>query len=398
MRPLENDGRLDRLRQALTAADLAAVVAGDPANFYYTSGHLLPGRTGASVTLTTVDGAQVLIVSRFEESVARWAGWIADLRVYSNWVEVHDLEELRRGTAQAVPKPVQFSREAIYGLLAAAIREQGLDRSRVGIEWSSLTTEHRAILTRLLPAVQWVDSQQLMYDVRSVKTPAEIERMRVATRLAEIGHRAVAAGPRGKTIEELRLAYRAAVIDEALRSDDARSLGEIRAYISAGERVGPNLRRDPHPIGDGDVIFIDSGTTVDGYASDIGRSYAVGDVDDLARRIHAALLGGYEAGLAALRPGTAMSAVFDVVNRVIQRDFPAYTRGHFGHVAGIGMGEQPPFFAPGETRLLEAGMVVNIETPYYVKGLGGFQIEDMLLITPDGYEAMSSAARAMVRV
>jgi Xaa-Pro aminopeptidase len=394
----QDDGKLARVRTALERHDLAAVVAADQDNFFYTSGYMPPGRAGASLTVTPRSGEQAMIVSGFEESVAGWASWIADVRAYQNWVEVHDVADLRADTTRAVPKPVQFSKETIYAILAEVLRERGLAGERVGIEMSSLAHQDYLALTKALPDVRWVNSKPIMYEARAVKTASEIQAMRVATGLAEIGHQAVVAGPRGKTIQELRLDYRTAVYEAARTREDAHGALDVRSYITAGPRVGPNLLRDPHRVADGDVIYIDSGVTVDGYASDVGRSYAVGQVDELATRIHGALLEGYEAGLAMLRPGVPMRDVFAEINRTIQRTFPTYTRGHFGHVPGIGFGEQPPFFAPHDEAILEENMVLNIETPYYVKGLGGFQIEDMLLITADGYECWNRTPRGMVRV
>jgi Xaa-Pro aminopeptidase len=60
---------------------------------------------------------------------------------------------------------------------------------------------------------------------------------------------------------------------------------------------------------------------------------------------------------------------------------------------GLGMGEMPPFIAPKETRPLEPGMVMALETPLYMRGLGGFQIEECFIVTETGYDVMTSLPR-----
>lgn len=393
-----DDGRLNRVRQMLERNDLAAVITADRENFYYTAGYLPAGHSGASMAVTPVSGPQAMIVSRFEESAARGMSSIDDVRTYLNWVEVHAVEDVRAGTAEAIEKPVQFSRRSIFEVLAELLEERGLTNERLGIELSSLSYTDYQDLHEVLPNVTWVNSKPLMYEVRAVKMPSEISALRAATMLDEIGHQAIVASPRGKTIQELRLDYRATVFEVAKAQEATHSAIDVRSYISAGPRVGPNVLRDSHKVRDGDIIFNDSGVVVDGYASDMGRSYAVGEVDELPKRLHGALLEGYLVGLEMLRPGLPMADLFHAINDTIQRSLPSYVRGHFGHVPGIGFGEQPPFIAPGETAVLEENMVLNIETPYYVKGLGGLQIEDMLLITADGYECFNQLPREMVTV
>ena len=76
-----------------------------------------------------------------------------------------------------------------------------------------------------------------------------------------------------------------------------------------------------------------------------------------------------------------------------------YTRGHLGHSVGIYPPcEQPPFICADDETELEPHMVMCLETPLYVGGLGAFQIEDMILITPDGHEVLTQLPRDMLEL
>src|SRR3712207_6094236 len=72
-----------------------------------------------------------------------------------------------------------------------------------------------------------------------------------------------------------------------------------------------------------------------------------------------------------------------------QAGFANYSRGHLGHSVGLAPNyEEPPFIAPAERRRLVPGMVISLELPYALVGIGGFQFERMLLVTPDGNEPL----------
>ncbi|MBW2634002.1 MAG: M24 family metallopeptidase, partial [Deltaproteobacteria bacterium] len=59
---------------------------------------------------------------------------------------------------------------------------------------------------------------------------------------------------------------------------------------------------------------------------------------------------------------------------------------------------EPPFLTASSGDLLEEGMVVNVETPYYEMGLGGFQLEDTVLVTPDGYLPLTTSSHDLIAV
>ena len=84
---------------------------------------------------------------------------------------------------------------------------------------------------------------------------------------------------------------------------------------------------------------------------------------------------GMDAAFALVKPGARMCDIFTAGQEAIRavKGMDWYTRGHIGHAMGLGMGEMPPFLAPSETRPLEPGMVIALETPLYMRGLGGFK-------------------------
>ena len=86
-------------------------------------------------------------------------------------------------------------------------------------------------------------------------------------------------------------------------------------------------------------------------------------------------------------------------NAIRNAGFPHYTRGHFGHGLGAGLGsEEWPFSAADATSVFEPGMVVAFECPWYINGVGGLIIENQVLITDSGHEMMNSLPLGLVSI
>jgi Xaa-Pro aminopeptidase len=142
-------------------------------------------------------------------------------------------------------------------------------------------------------------------------------------------------------------------------------------------------------VGPGQTVKLDMQVDVGGYHSDVGRTYAIAPTAD-QRAVASALTSALAAAEAVVRPGSAFRDVHRVgIEAMRGAGFMSYSRGHLGHSVGLAHNfEEPPFIAADEVRPLAANMVVSLELPYYLDGLGSFQFERMLLVTEDGHEAL----------
>jgi Xaa-Pro dipeptidase len=135
------------------------------------------------------------------------------------------------------------------------------------------------------------------------------------------------------------------------------------------------------------------------YHADTGGVCVLGEPTKRQREIYETLQAGMEAALAAVRPGATYEDVWRAgVNAVKDRGIPNYDvlRSDLGH--GIGIEPREPSIAKGNQRVLEAGMVINVEVPYYEIGYGGFQIEYTLWVTQTGYEFLIPGKRKLLVV
>ncbi len=324
--------------------------------------------------------------------------WLTGFTGSNGWAVVgaHDLivgtdgrygERARAETAAsgatviAEASRVNLHRRLIESLDGA--RSVGLDpASTTHAEWKRLADD-----LPLEPADSLVKMQ------RQVKDAAEIERMTAAARAADA---ALA------EVEPLLFATLDAPITEA----DIRNELEYRMRLHGADdrsyetivASGPDHAARPHhevgrrTIVEGDTVIIDVGALVEGYHSDMTRSYVIGEPTAEQREIYALVETSHAAGVAALRPGisardldTVCRDVFDGAGRL---DWYLHGTGH-----GVGLDiHESPFHSQASDEVIIAGNVVTVEPGLYRVGFGGFRIEDLLVVTETGSRPLTHTA------
>jgi len=401
---LMNDARLDAL--VLTA----------PETLRYATG-AFPGvatlwrRAGAALLVVPADAdaAVTAIVGDLQAEAFRVQSGVADVRAHPLWVETARLSpdaasagdvaerivhsDRARGRAQDFARPATFSLEASLSLLRDALNERGLARGRLGLELGFVAVADFPIFQAALPHVTWVDCSPVVQRLRAIKSAGEIERLAQAAKMSMAGMQALfSALEPGQDADGMTAIWREA----------ARAKGKARgwpapsadwAYIAVGgDGFAPGGRARA-----GDLVKIDVGCVVDGYSSDGGRTAVLGPANAAQRSIYDALRAGFDAGLATLAPGARFSDIHRTMAQAIRaRGLLTYTRGHFGHSVGASVwSEEWPFISADSEAIVEPGMTLALETPYYVDGLGGFILEDQFLVTTRGADPMAEAPREL---
>ena len=141
---------------------------------------------------------------------------------------------------------------------------------------------------------------------------------------------------------------------------------------------------------------MDFGAVCNGYRSDMTRTVAVGAVNEEQRRVYATVLAAQAASLAAIRAGAACrdvdAAARDLINEA------GYT-GCFGHGLGHSVGidiHEYPSCSPRSEATLEKGMLMTVEPGVYLEGKFGVRIEDMVVVTENGYENLTKSEKKLI--
>jgi len=375
-------------------------VAWGGVNFHYLSGFQnYFDNPGASIAVLprSESAAPFLVVANWVEAAARAASWIEEVHAFPLWLEIFEQAELEGGKHSS-EKPLRFDLASNLDLLARLLEERGLAAGRIAIERGVISAAAFEMLAHRLPRASWIDAAPIFFELRSLKRPEEIQLIRRATEYAEHGLRTLAQLDLvGADVAALRQLYTKACAEMALQRRDSEFHG-IRVTASVGGDVSPVVTGGRRAEA-GDLIFFDCGALVDGYGSDTGRTLSLGPPARRVLEVMEALRAGVEAALQMIAPGVPMCDVFHAGQEAVRNaGLEGYSRGHVGHSMGLGAGEMPPFISPAETRPLQESMVLAIETPLYVRGLGGFQIEECVVVTAEGYELLTTLPRTVIEV
>jgi Xaa-Pro dipeptidase len=201
------------------------------------------------------------------------------------------------------------------------------------------------------------DGSTCLWEIRMVKTEAEIDHIHHICQIASDAYEALpAAIAIGESEREVARKLR---IDIARRGADATPfMPAISGPGGVAQIVcGPHDRK----IEEGDILFIDTGSTFDGYFCDFDRNYAVGKVSDDVRRVHEALWLATDAGIAAARPGATTDDVFRAMAKIIEAAGAIGNNvGRLGHGLGLQLTE-PPSHRLGDGTTIAENMVLTIE-------------------------------------
>lgn len=385
--------RLQRTRVALRQAGLAGLVCRLPEDVVMLSGYW--PMNGFALLLFSTEGASVLLAPEAEEHLAA-EGWVEDVRTYS-WGLVDSGDPFA----------------ALGRLAKQAVADLGLRGQRVGYEGSFefiaapyvcaepsvISAVTRNILGEAL-GDGLVDATDLIHKLRSLKTPREVERLRIANEIAKMGLRVFAESVvPGRSEIEIAVAVEGAI---AVGGTDYRGVRATRgfAWVLSGPNSAvayrPHLRSSTRRLAEGDLALLELATVADGWWSDLTRTRVAGRAqpEDLER--WQAVVEAQRLDIAAIRAGVPANLV-DKPGRdlLVERGLGEYFIHHTGHGIGLRYHEPEPFLHPEVTTPLQAGMVTSVEPGIYIEGWGGMRCEDNVLVTPDGAEVLSEFPRTL---
>ncbi|MGH3131113.1 MAG: M24 family metallopeptidase, partial [Gaiellaceae bacterium] len=236
----------------------------------------------------------------------------------------------------------------------------------------------------------------LVERMRAVKDADELATIR---RAAEVTDRAYArmAEERFVGSTERALAWR---MEQLFREEGADELAFDIIVASGPNGSRPHADSGERTVETGQTVVVDAGCRIGAYNSDCTRTFATGPLPERLREAYAVCLEAQLAGLEAVRAGERGKDVDALVREQIDR---TEFHGMFGHGLGHGVGmlvHEQPRLAPTapDDEVLRPGNVVTVEPGIYLEGLGGIRIEDLVVVTDDGAEVLSSYTKDLVTV
>jgi Xaa-Pro dipeptidase len=380
--------RVERVARLLSTIGLEALVCTVPRNVLMLSGYWPV--VGRSLAVVTASGASAVVLPEDERELAR-LGWADELVTF----EPGSLERVAAAPA------------ATAEALRVAAARLGLVRARVGYESSAWFSPapYAAVhgfgaalpelLSSALATSGLVAADETIAALGSAFTRQELDRLRLACAAVETAYRAGARALRPGLSEVGAAArFRAGLSDPVAREQALRADGFV--YCMSGPRSAEAFaafqRSGARRLAAEDLVLVYCNSYVDGYFTDVTRTYSLGVPAQRVRRMYEAVLSARDAALARIAPGVRASEVDRAARDVIETfGFGAGFRHGTGHAVGFAAVDHdaPPRLHPKSEDVLEPGMVFNVEPAVYEHDVGGIRHSDMVVVTERGAQVLT---------
>jgi len=380
--------RDELIRQALEHTNWDLLVCAMPSNVLLLSGYW--PAVGYSVALATRDGQIGLVVPEDEDDLAEQS-WVDEVATYA-------------------PTPMDrliTAEESVFEAFSKVKRDLAIAADRIGFEQADafepasyaphiLRGGAVRLVRRAFPSATLAPADELLAEMRTIKTPAELEHI---SRACQIAEQAFQKGSRllqtGMTEAEAAAACRISLSSCLGNFDSVRRCDgfmHCMSGVNSEKAFGPYPRSRSRKLEPGDLVILRCHSYADGYWADITRTYHIGPLDERGPRVFAAVFESRDAALAAMRVG-ARAADIDRAARDVTEShgLGAAFKHPAGYGAGFGAADHTarPRLHPKSDDVLQAGMVLKLELGLYLENYGGVRTTDMVAITENGAEVLT---------
>ncbi len=393
----------DRLLALMDKHDLAGVVAATPENVLYLSGHASWSQNGYRY-----GGSQVYVV--YPRDPKRTPAllipggdvgyasledvWLKEAYIYgrSRKHAIEDLSKLspveRRTVDLAGSDPKGPTAEKA---LAQLIKDKGMDRGRIAMDHFAIPITNWEKIKANVPQATLLPASTFFRYVRMIKTPEEIEKLRMS---AAINERAINA-----MLRECKPGAKENDLAGIYKGEIAKAGGQVYWMHMAVTRGGnfPAIR--DNVLRKGDIFRVDMGCSINGYHADVCKSGCVGAEPTAEhRKRYGAIQAGVLESVQALKPGVRPQELYEtMIAGVRAHGLPNYSNFFLGHTIGLEAREFPFLLGPAEeiddpflpntsNIPMEPGMTVNLEASNHEAGWGTVQVEYTCAVTTGGHE------------
>ncbi len=349
--PLSVAGRIEHVVAELPESEVDALVVTNLTNIRWCTGF-----TGSAATLVIRDGQATLI---------------SDAR----YLEQAPIEVEAAGAAVDVVINSRWHEEVAKVLIGC---------STVALEAEHISWAAQRKLDNILPH-ELVATYDLVAELRSVKDEAELARIAAAASIVDVVlEQCYEHFKQG--ISELEIAQ---MLDDGMRGAGAQGPA-YETIVAAGANAAlPHAKPSTKSLLDGELLVIDVGALLDGYRSDMTRTFMIGEHTSKAREIYEIVSQAQAAGVAAVKPGALTAEIDEACREVI--DAAGYGEA-FTHATGHGVGldiHELPTLRRNNHATLRQGQVITVEPGIYLSGYGGVRVEDTVVVTADACRTLT---------
>lgn len=366
--------RLEKVYKSMRRDELDALVITRRQDVQYLTGYQ---NRGAVIPIACIiaEGSQPqLVISDQQERVTSRESIMAKIRSYTD------------------PPIESWSRTrgiAFWDQITGLLRELGQAGGMIGLQHDWLSIREFEKLKFALPEAGFKDFSQALWELRYIKDAAEIDAILQAITIGEIGIRtALEIVATGKSEEEASLE-----IEAAMRGAGGQQHG-IRAAVLSGEHARlPFVQPGSGRISGGSLVVLDMTVSYQGYFCEVARTIHLGSPTNKQRKLYEYVVNAIGVIEKQLRPKASIKDVSGKIMKKLGKRYPSGTLVQpFGNSIGLDLYEHPYLTPEGEHTVSE-NMVFSIHPTGYVEGVGTAKIADIVRISPDGCETLTTLAR-----
>jgi Xaa-Pro dipeptidase len=357
--------RIERARQLLGEHQIGALMITGNSSLTYFTGMRWWQSERLFALIIPAKGNAFCVCPKFEEDRAR--------------------EQISKGPLGADAEVRTWEEdESPYKLVAAGLTDRGLMSGRLGVE-ETVPFAFSNGVAQAAPSIQLVSGTPVTAGCRMVKSAHELELMRLAAKVSWAAYKAAYESIRdGMTDREF-----SALVGEAHRQLGFEGGADVQTGIYSANPHGSLM---PQKITEGTILLMDGGCKVEGYASDISRTFVLGKPSDKMKHVFDIVHQAQTAAVKTAKPGLACGDVDAAARKVITDAGFGPDYKYFSHRVGHGMGmdgHEWTYLVRGNATKLQPNMVFSDEPGIYIRGEFGVRLEDDMAITENGAELMT---------
>jgi len=354
-------GRIRALQTRLRAMGLDAAMIYDRENLIYFAG------------VDDLEGGALAVPAEGEAEL------------FCLWMEA---EHIRRVSGVACVTPYRFPQHNQSTMMAAWLKRKGWKAPKIGFTRYFISLKDYQCLREAAPDMEVCDIAIPCYELRSVKAPQEVERMRRAGKALAAGMQAAidCVRPGMAEVEVLAEAEyamaKAGSMGSSFRMQVLTHSRQMQLHPYAGRT----------PLEDNAPVVIHLGASCDGYVAKMCRTVFLGAYAPESFRVYEALKDAQQAAVKRLQPGVTCGELYDAATACIEKwgYGRSWVMDHIGYGVGIRQSEFYPVISKGSSVVLQENMVVDLLLPtIYIPGVGGPRITDTILLGKDGPEFLT---------
>ncbi|TFG32876.1 aminopeptidase P family protein [Candidatus Thorarchaeota archaeon] len=366
--------RLDRVYRSMRRDEIDALVITRRQDVQYLTGYRCTGQRIPVACIISENNQPQLIISEFREDTLVGESILAKVHTFSSSLS----DDWYRAQGHSY-----------WNAIIGAIKELNLSKKMIGLQFDWLSVRELDTLKSSLPDAGFRDFSQNIWKIRYIKEPSEIDAIRQAVNVAEIGVRtALETVASGKSEDQASLE-----IESAMRVAGGQQRG-IRAAVLSGDRARyPFAMPGPHRIRTEDFVVLDITVSHSGYFAEIARTLHLGQPTDQQRKLFDYVLNAMKIAEKVMQPELTFEDLTKQIMKKSGKIFPFNTLIQpLGSSIGLDLRE-PPYITLESQFSLKEGMVFTLHPTGFVSGVGAVKIADVFLVTSEGVENLASLDR-----